>query len=379
MTTTATATEQQEQDAQILEANTNTTSITRSRSSVIPASLRLPQEVLLLIFNAAQDWELATTLGAPHSIPTTSPWLEQATPLDRAILLSSTTLAPVQAALADGNRTFTQWGARVMIRFSYLHLLQFFLKTDPRQLKRQCQQLLPVVASAWGRVEVLRWAVSESAMKLRPDRNTMAEAMDDASRHGQVQALEFWKSSGLPLHYSEHALSSATFQRKLGSLEWWRKSGLSLKIGNVLDFASMEGSTICLDWWSHSGLPAPYSKTALYHLSRAGNVLLLDWWKSSRHPLLYDKKVLIVATRHGQTSVLTWWKDSGLEVEYRFFDIEEALEDSVAPGGREEAEGWWERETGYDPALSSGEWTKVRWFGRKAEEDEDELVEMDVR
>lgn len=55
--------------------------------------------------------------------------------------------------------------------------------------------------------------------------------------------MEFWKASGLPLHYSEHALASATIKRQLGSLEWWKESGLPLKITNVLDFASMEGST----------------------------------------------------------------------------------------------------------------------------------------
>jgi hypothetical protein len=121
----------------------------------------------------------------------------------------------------------------------------------------------------------------------------------------------------------------------------------------------MEGSTVCLDWWASSNLPVRYGKTALYHLSQTGNVALLDWWKASRFPLKYDKNVILIATRHGQTKALSWWLESGLDMEYRFFDIEEALEDSVV--GKEAAQEWWEA-LGYDPAMSANEWTRPRNF-----------------
>jgi hypothetical protein len=148
-------------------------------------SLVLPTELVALIFNNLGDYELATTLRIPHSLPTPSPWSEQATPLDQAILASSQSLTPILKALKMGHTDFTQWGARVMIRFSFIHCLDFFVKRDPRQLRQLCGQLLPVVASAWGRVDVLKWA-TESSFQLRPDAATTAEAMDDASRHGQV-------------------------------------------------------------------------------------------------------------------------------------------------------------------------------------------------
>lgn len=132
---------------------------------------------------------------------------------------------------------------------------------------------------------------------------------DEGGRRGGAErarvktVLEFWRTSGLPLHYTEHALSSATFQAEVGSLEWWKQSGLSLKIGNVLVRLSSFGASLprggsweltflsplsrillackerpvclrfwcsvasgieahptrppaeCLDWWSQSGLP----------------------------------------------------------------------------------------------------------------------------
>ncbi|ORY81777.1 hypothetical protein BCR35DRAFT_303916 [Leucosporidium creatinivorum] len=324
-----------------------------------PASRRLPPELVRLCLEHAQDWELATTLGirSPR-LPITSPWLEFATPLDKAILRSSLSLTPIRYALAQGHTSWSSWGTRVMVRFSLLPVLQFFLDKDPQQLQRQCRNLLPVVASAWGRTEVLEWAL-KSRYSMNPPRETVEEAVDDASRHGQVAVLDFWLNSGLPMHYSEKALASATIKRQLGSLEWWRNSGLPLKIGNVLDFASMEGTTVCLDWWSSSGLPVRYSKAALHSLSRTGNVPLLDWWLHSRFALLYDKEVILIATRYGQTGALTWWLQSGLEMEYRFFDIEEALEDSVGEVEKERSQRWWEMR-GYDVALGTNEWTRIR-------------------
>ncbi|GAA6040878.1 hypothetical protein JCM8097_003163 [Rhodosporidiobolus ruineniae] len=324
-----------------------------------PASRRLPLELVRHILTLTGDWELATALGVRTSLPPSSPWVEFATPLDRAILRSAQSLRPVEYALGHGHTQFTQWGARVLIRFSLIPTLDLLLRHDEAQVRERCSELLPVVASAWGRRDVLEWA-KNGRFRLRPDPRTTAEAIDEASRHGQVEMLDFWLESGLPLHYSEAALSSATIKRQLGALEWWKNSGLPLKIGNVLDFASMEGSTVCLDWWSKSGLPCRYSKAALYTLSKSGNIPLLEWWRTSRFPLAYDKEVLVVATRHARTDVLDWWASSGLDVEFRFFDIEEALEDCVADErGKERVQRWWE-ERGYDPQMGANQWMRLR-------------------
>lgn len=122
---------------------------------------------------------------------------------------------------------------------------------------------------------------------------------------------------------------------------------------------------VCLDWWASSGLPVRYSKVALHHISKMGNIPLLDWWRAhqSRFALAYDKEVLVVATQHGQVAALEWWAASGLDIEYRFFEIEEALEDSVA--NKEETQKWWERR-GYDNNLSTNAWMKVRNLNDRA-------------
>lgn len=48
-----------------------------------------------------------------------------------------------------------------------------------------------------------------------------------------------------------------------------------------------------------------------------------------------------------------------MEMEYRFFDIEEALEDSVGEVEKERAQSWWEQR-GYEVGLGTNEWTRIR-------------------
>lgn len=103
----------------------------------------------------------------------------------------------------------------------------------------------------------------------------------------------------------------------------------------------------------------------MHHLSATGNIALLDWWKASRFALLYDHDALKLATKFGQVASLEWWLQSGLELEYRFFDIEEAIEDNVV--GRHEVQEFWEG-LGYASALSTSDWTKARNLKKQNEQ-----------
>lgn len=156
-----------------------------------PASRRLPPELVSAIVHHTADWELAQALGvrAHPQLPTPAPWQEFATPLDRAILRSARadSLVAVRYARAHGHAHFTQWGARVMLRFALVRTIDYLYRADPDHFHAQCDHLLPVVASAWGRRAVLDWA-NRAHFKLDPDPRIMAEAIDEASRHGQVES-----------------------------------------------------------------------------------------------------------------------------------------------------------------------------------------------
>lgn len=164
---------------------------TTTSSSSRGASRRLPPELVSLILDYTADWELACALGCSNhpNLAPPAPWQEFATPLDRAVLRTSSahSLVPVQYARAHGHTHFTQWGARVMLRFALIDTIDYLFHADQREFRQQCEHLLPVVASAWGRRNVLEWA-KDSTFKLNPDPRIMAEAIDEASRHGQVES-----------------------------------------------------------------------------------------------------------------------------------------------------------------------------------------------
>jgi len=294
---------------------------------ITPSVPALPPEIVTHIIDELGDYELAETLEVAHHIPPTSAWLELATPLDRAIL--SGRLARVTEAYTTQQHTkLSTWGARVMIRFGYITMLDFLLSVESDQLHQLCDDLLPDVASAWERVNVLEWAL-----------------------HGGF---------GILSDASESAINEASMNGHLAVLDWWKGSGLALKIGNVMDYASLESTTISLEWWARSGLEGKYSRMALLNATNQGHLKVLDWWLNSGLQLVYDKDILVGATKYGKVESLEWWLKSKLKVAYTIFDIEEAIEDCT--NRQLEVHDWWKQQ-GLDQAGSAIDWTETKFLG----------------
>ena len=324
----------------------------------------LPVEILAEIMDKVGDWELAKAVGLPTSLPEPQEW-HRASPSDHAIL---TGYLPLVRSVNPAASPPTKLGASLAVRFAYVHVLEYFF-TQHRSIFLHVYKndLLPIRASLHGRVAVLSWW--KRAHEQHPDVIPLpspahvAEAIDGASRNGQVASLDWWLHSGFPLEYTEAALEYASAKNQLAVLAWWKQqatvptSRLPLKIGRVMDLASTAGHVDVLEWWARSQLDFKYDKQALYHASCHGKVEVLQWWLGSGLQLIFDQDALTGATRHNRPDVLEWWDRSGLPIQYRMCDIEEALEDAI--GGGEAARMWWRRK-GVDFNANDTEWMKLQ-------------------
>lgn len=64
----------------------------------------------------------------------------------------------------------------------------------------------------------------------------------------------------------------------------------------------------------------------------------------------------------GHADVLEWWKRSGLKVEYKTCDIEEALEDGVEGARGDAVRRWWAL-NGLNLGVGTSEWMRVKVLG----------------
>jgi len=320
----------------------------------------LPVEILAEIMDHIGDWELAKAVGVPTSLAQPLSWTS-ASQCDYAIL---TGYLPLIRAADPATKPPTKLGAGLAVRFGYVHVLEYFLTQHrPIFVSAFKDDVLPHIASLHGRTAVLSWW--KYALEQHPDvfsspkPSSIAEAIDGASRNGQVASLDWWLHSGLPLEYTEAALEMASAKNQLNVLAWWKTQhtahALPLKIGRVMDMASLAGHVDVLEWWARSQLEFKYDRQALYHASCHGKVDVLQWWLGSGLQLVFDPDVLVGATRHNRPEVLEWWNRSGLPIQYRLCDIEEALEDAI--GGGEAAREWWKRK-GVDFNANDIEWMK---------------------
>lgn len=322
----------------------------------------LPVEILAEILDHLGDWELAKAVGVPTSLPQPLAWTD-ANQTDHAVL---TGYLPLVRAADPNTHPPTKISATLMVRFGYVHVLEYFL-TQHRVIFRNLYKhdLLPITASQHGRVSVLSWW--KHARELYPDflraptSTSIAEAIDGASRNGHVKSLDWWLYSGIRLEYTEVALEMASLKNRIEVLNWWKRSSkdnkVVMKIGKVMDMASTAGHVQVLDWWARHQPEVKYDRQAMYHASCHGKVEILQWWLESGLQLIFDPDALVGATKHNRPEVLEWWDKSGLPIQYRMCDIEEALEDAI--GGGEAARQWWRRK-GVDFNANDKEWMKLR-------------------
>jgi Flavoprotein len=336
----------------------------------------LPLELWLNVFeDHLKDWEIAKAVGIPARLPVPKEWqphiLKMSAPpsLEYTILRGSFTAVTSKIKELTPYTPLPNLACHLIFKFSRTDILTYLLEKHPSLYSTTTRFTnLPYLASAiYGNPTILTWwrDYSDSSTK-----EHSADAMDGASRAGHINILDWWLSSELPLRYTERALESASAEGRVDVLEWWKNASLStssspdpipLKVGKSVLLAAQSGKTESLAWWDASGIPYTHAESVARIASTYGHIHVLQlWYRLKGAKMIFDNQVLVGATRSGHDDVLEWWRTSGLRVEFKTCDIEEALEDADPSSGAEQrVRQWWAR-NGLNLGVGTSEWMKVK-------------------
>jgi hypothetical protein len=344
---------------------------------------RLPPELWSIILEFTQDWELATTLNVHTDLPIPIEWR--------------------QTAREEGPKTQMQKIEWALLTNPYAEIKKLLDAEHPTRISRTCIELimrfamvpilthlehhhkdlfwdtfghafLPHKASVFGKPAILEyWRTSPTFLT----KEYSSDALDNASRTNSLQTLDWWYNSGLPLKWTDAALEQASSQGHILVLQWWKEHSryratprptdtksscpdLELKVGKSLTYATQSGCLPALRFWVSSSIPFAHEDSLAKIASTHGHVSILDFWRTLRgEKILFDNQVLVGPTKMGHAAVLEWWKRSGLRVEYKTCDIEEALEDGVEGERGEAVRRWWAR-NGLNLGVGTSEWMRVK-------------------
>lgn len=347
----------------------------------------LPPELWTMIFDYTGDWELAQTMHVYTNLPPPSEWSQHASAQGPRHYMEKLELTVLRGSVEDVEKfiaaeSVPRWMSKLCIklimRFAMTPLLSY-LELNHWTLFWNTfgQAFLPDKASSvFGRTELLEfWRTSPSFLK----KEYSPEALDGASRAGFVNVLEWWQQSGLPYKYTEASLEQASSQGHVSVLEWWKnqvpsttdsasaesssagsKPKLRLKPGKSICYATQNGHTDVVRWWLQSGIAFTHEDTVAKLASTHGHTAILQAWHEIKgSKIIFDNQVLVGATKSGNVEVLEWWKKSGLKVEYKTCDIEEALEDGDEGERGVSVRRWWAR-NGLNLGVGTSEWMKTK-------------------
>ena len=334
----------------------------------------LPPEILTMVFDFIGDWELAQTVGIYTNLPTPSEWLPHlpsaAKPGTLEYVILTSQLQAIRTAFSSTKpKSLSDLATKLIFKFSMIQVLTY-LSVEQKDIFWTSfgLTLLPHRASVqFNKPDILQWWRKSPAI-IKKDYGP--EAVDGASRMGFVPVLDWWLDSSLPLLYTERALESASSKGHVEVLEWWKRAvdirsksdyPIKLKVGKSILSAAQSGRAEALEWWDKSGIPYGHEEGVARLASAHGHVNALRKWSELKGgKMVFDNQVLVGATKNGHADVLEWWKQSGMRVEYKTCDIEEAMEDSAVGGDREDqVRQWWER-NGLNLGVGTNEWMKVK-------------------
>jgi hypothetical protein len=355
---------------------------------------RLPPELWSIILEFTQDWELATTLNVHTSLPIPPEWrkvVSEEGPKTAMQRLEWTLLtypyADIKRLLdADNPTRISRICIELIMRFAMVPILAH-LEHHHKELFWGTfgHAFLPHKASVFGKTEILEyWRTSPTFLT----KEYSTEAVDNASRTNSVRALDWWYESGLSMKYTEAALEQASSQGHTQVLKWWKEHSryktlpsappnpgeqkpqgrahrdlLKLKVGKSITYATQSGNLDSIHFWVESGIPFSHEDTIAKIASTHGHTNILDYWRKLRgEKILFDNQVLVGPTKMGHADVLEWWKRSGLRVEYKTCDIEEALEDGVEGDRGEKVRKWWAL-NGLNLGVGTSEWMRIKVLG----------------
>jgi hypothetical protein len=357
--------------------------------------LRLPPELWSIILEFTEDWELATTLNVHTNLPVPPEWRQASSEEGPKTQMQKLEWALLTYPYAEAQRTFDSESPTRISRLCIELIMRFALVPMLTHLEHYHKDLfwgtfghafLPHKASVFGKPEILEyWRTSPTFLT----KEYSPEAIDNASRTNSVATLDWWFDSGLPLKYTEAALEQASSQGHLAVLKWWQehsryrttttppppspgtkkpdpttpKRDLKLKVGKSITYATQSGNLPAITFWTTSQIPFSHEDTVAKIASTHGHTPILDYWKQLRQEkMLFDNQVLVGPTKMGHANVLEWWKKSGLRVEYKTCDIEEALEDGVEGERGEGVRRWWAL-NGLNLGVGTSEWMRVKVLG----------------
>ncbi|OJJ43987.1 hypothetical protein ASPZODRAFT_153968 [Penicilliopsis zonata CBS 506.65] len=335
----------------------------------------LPLELWLNIFEEQLgDWEIAKAVGIPTNLAVPKEWQSHILKMSTPASLEYTILRGSFAAIKKLIDALPRWkplsdlACHLIFKFSRTDILSYLTENHLDLLWTTSRLTnLPYRASAiYGNPTILTWWRDAPAL---PNKEYIADAMDGASRAGFINVLEWWRTSGLELRYTERALESASAEGQVAVLEWWKKASarapashpIPLKVGKSVLLAAQSGRTASLAWWDASGIPYSHAESVARIASTHGHVHVLEFWHRLKGTkMIFDSQVLVGPTKNGHDAVLEWWRRSGLRVEFKTCDIEEALEDADPVSGAEgRVRRWWAR-NGLNLGVGTSEWMKTK-------------------